>query len=484
MAFIGFNFTDINSPIISSLGREYNRTFSGKNLIDIPYMATKIIDTGSYFYYFMSMFSFTDDLKRDITINKISYDLNYVESCISYDIGVSSFLLDLNYTFQEMTNMTFNWVISNQILNVDSISSSIYNFSDSPYSIWPRPYSKEYFADWVAPSSYIVFTNNTFSLKINDTMSTILIQVSEQWQDVPINQTSIQSISPDIQFSYLNFLQNGLAQIDWSSINEVGVYSVTIKNQLKLMNQNNTNFRVIDYLWDNQMTFQIELINDTPQLQANLRNYTINIDEDLSFSLTFSDSENDTVNFEFQSLTWSITDTSTVVKVNNNNYNISWTPITTDLGINTINLIYYDRFHQNSASSIQFTIEVTNITNPYFKDQLKNINVLAGVETNYLLPEIVNPSSLVLNLRYPFVLIYSVTVLNQDSNVINAADWVSLDELNILINPKCDLVINITSIEFTIKVNILPSLSDSFKLTVNQNKEIWNKENVWVYYNS
>ena len=75
-------------------------------------------------------------------------------------------------------------------------------------------------------------------------------------------------------------------------------------------------------------------------------------------------------------------------------------PSATDIGINTINLIYYDRFHKNSASSFQFTIEVTNITNPYFKDQLKDINALAGVETNYLLPEIANPSNLVLNLRY------------------------------------------------------------------------------------
>ena len=159
-------------------------------------------------------------------------------------------------------------------------------------------------------------------------------------------------------------------------------------------------------------------------------------------------------------------------------------PSATDIGINTINLIYYDRFHKNSASSFQFIIEVTNITNPYFKDQLKDINALAGVETNYLLPEIANPSNLVLNLRYQFALIYSVTVLNQDSNVINAADWVSLDESNILINPKCDLVINITSIEFTFKVNILPSLSDSFKLTVSQNNEIWNKDNVSIFFSS
>ena len=77
-----------------------------------------------------------------------------------------------------------------------------------------------------------------------------------------------------------------------------------------------------------------------------------------------------------------------------------------------------------------------------------------------------------------------MTVLNQDSNVINAADWVSLDESNILINPKCDLVINITSIEFTFKVNILPSLSDSFKLTVSQNNEIWNKDNVSIFFSS
>ena len=315
MALISFNFTNIDNPIFSVLGKEYNKTSSGRNLLYVPYMATKIIDTGSYFYYFMSMFSFDSDNKRDITINKISYDLNYFESCISYDIGISSFLLDINYTFQEMTNMIFNWAVSNQILNVDSISSSIYNFSDSPYSIWPRPYSKEYFADWVAPSSYIVFTNDTFSLKINDTMASILVQVSEQWQDVPINQTSKQSISPDIQFSYFNFLQNGQAQIDWTSINEVGVYSVTIKNQLKLTNPNNTNFRMIDYLWDNQTTFQIVLINDIPKLQSNLKNYTINIDEDLSISLTFSDSENDTVNFAFQSLTWSITDTSSVFEV-------------------------------------------------------------------------------------------------------------------------------------------------------------------------
>ena len=109
---------------------------------------------------------------------------------------------------------------------------------------------------------------NLMILTSNNTLPIELI-VWEQCQKVPINQTMIISVNPDYNQNFINFLPDGKLIIEISEVFQVDLFTISIANQLSLLNPDIKSYSQFEYLWDNSIEFQIELKNSIPQLNLN-----------------------------------------------------------------------------------------------------------------------------------------------------------------------------------------------------------------------
>ena len=330
-----------------------------------------------------------------ISLFKISYDLEYLDSWVTTfnDIGVS-FTNDYSYTI--MTNMTISWILSNTQLVLDTISCSEFELSDSPHKIWPRPDLNNY-SSCTPPSSSILSQNSTFSLLVSDSNPKNLLNVWEQCQGVPINQTSLVFILPDIQTNFLNFQPNWVVEIITNEVNQVGDFILSIQNQVKLLSPNMTNFRQIEYIWNDPITFTLKLLNSVPQLQSNLSIIHWFVGDKWPVFLEFTDKENDQIQLNVQSSSNSFNIDQSIEESSLNNYTITWTPTLQDVGSITINLTYFDQFHQLSPQSVQLIIEVINFA--YFESILKVQIIYAGQQNIIVIPKIINYANTTINLE-------------------------------------------------------------------------------------
>ena len=245
---------------------------------------------------------------------KFSYNFTSLDAWMSPTDGMVFKIVNQSYSFEEQSSMLFTCSISNSQNLLDVIPSGDYEFSDSPHSIWPRPYLKGDFAACRAPQAVSVVNNTNLAYQVSDNSSDVLLHISEQCQGVPINQTKVVSIFPRIDTSFLNFTSNGELDLKLKDVAQIGNYSVTIQNQVKLLNPNMTNYSVMDYIWEDSIHFYIEFSNNSPIIQTNLVEFTALINEFLTINVYFMDAEDDQVYFALDSLTCSIGYTSEITQ--------------------------------------------------------------------------------------------------------------------------------------------------------------------------
>ena len=231
----------------------------------------------------------------------MDYNLTYLNSWMSAENKLSFYIVDISYSFIEQPTLNFACSIQTSLLVLDSISSQSYEFPDSLHSIWPRPYLKGDFQSCRSPQASFMTGESNLIYNVNDSSHNIVVNLCEQCQGIPINQTKILSISPNIDSSFLNFLPNGQLEILMNEVNNIGSYSITIQNQIKLLNPNMTSYRIIDYIWDDPLNLNIELINNYPKIKTNLTSFTIMVNKELSFNILFLDDEDDQVNISLSS---------------------------------------------------------------------------------------------------------------------------------------------------------------------------------------
>ena len=177
---------------------------------------------------------------------------------------------------------------------------------------------------------------------------------------MPINQTSLISILPNSQTDFLNFQPNCVIEIITNKVNQVDTFTLIVQNQMKLLSPNMTNFRQIEYIWNDQITFTLELYNSIPQLKSSLSTVTWFVGKELPINLEFADSKDDQVIFVMKSSSEFFNISSLIQETNKNNYTITWIPTLQDEGSVTINLIYFDKFHQLTPQSAQLNFVIYN----------------------------------------------------------------------------------------------------------------------------
>ena len=276
-------------------------------------------------------------------------------------------------------------------MQLDIIESTEFTFDDSPHTIIPRPSIKSYDL-YRPPDAEIVSINNRFKLNISDSIPNIYVTVSEQWQGVPINQTFLQSISPDVPSNFLNFLPNGGVEIIPSQVTQVGNFTIVIVNQLMLQSSKNSNYRVIEYINDDALAFTLELINLPPQLKTNINRIEGYVNKEIIIDLVFIDSEDDHVGVRMETGLTSFNTNGTIEERSKNVYIIIWTPSTNDIGISEFSLFYFDNFH-STLFPVLIQVEILEIKIPYFESNLTSASIYAGQQSDIPLPLILNPSN-------------------------------------------------------------------------------------------
>ena len=78
---------------------------------------------------------------NQISLFKISYDFEYVDSWYIPADGIVTYLFANVNSFTNVENITLTWKLSNTPIALDEISKNEFAFSNSPHIIWPRPYT-------------------------------------------------------------------------------------------------------------------------------------------------------------------------------------------------------------------------------------------------------------------------------------------------------------------------------------------------------
>ena len=86
-------------------------------------------------------------------------------------------------------------------------------------------------------------------------MAIFNVDISDQWQGVPINQTMLLSISPQVDTNFLTFLPKGVLEINTRYISQVGLFSLQIVNQVKILSPNITTVCPIHFDFFNSFDF-------------------------------------------------------------------------------------------------------------------------------------------------------------------------------------------------------------------------------------
>ena len=386
------NLTNTDTITSKVIGIQ-SKTYYGLNF-SISNKITKLIDGGGFLFYFISEFQNYNRMNQ-ISLFKMSYDLEYLDSWITPLEDVETYFTSAYY-FTNMVNMTFTWKQTYIPVNLDVILRSEFEFNNTPLTIWPRPDINNY-SNCKPPSSSFLSQSNRFYLALNDSTPNTLLKIWEQWQGVPINQTSLISILPNSQTDFLNFQPNCVIEIITNKVNQVDTFTLIVQNQMKLLSPNMTNFRQIEYIWNDQITFTLELYNSIPQLKSSLSTVTSFVGKELPINLEFADSEDDQVIFVVKSSSESFNISSLIQETNPNNYIITWIPTLQDEGSVTINLTYFDQFHQLTPQSAQLNFVIYN--SAYFETAWGNQTIYVGQKSYVLIPNIINLTNQPINLE-------------------------------------------------------------------------------------
>ena len=392
------DFTNITQPVYKVFGND-TISFNGISTYNSN-RVSRFIDSGTALYYFISNNQENYDRQYQITLLKLSYDMEYLDTWRTQEFSFVVTQDNTSYVYTEIASLNFVCKISNSEYFPETYPSSSFNFSQSPHVIFPRYYIRGDLNSWRGPQAVILPQNQnlTILLTSNNTLPIELI-VWEQCQKVPINQTMIISVNPDYNQNFINFLPDGKLIIEISEVFQVDLFTISIANQLSLLNPDIKSYSQFEYLWDNSIEFQIELKNSIPQLNLNKNKFEAYLNSEFSLNLNFHDQENDIVYFRFSSQSSTIVDTSNFTAWGLNNYTITWTPTSFDIGISMVTINYYDQYHSRVPETALIEINVANYTMLVFESNLADQSIFAGQKTQIELPKIINPSNVQINLR-------------------------------------------------------------------------------------
>lgn len=158
-----------------------------------------------------------------------------------------------------------------------------------------------------------------------------------------------------------------------------------------------TNFRQIEYVWNDPVVLELTLVNSAPQLVSSLSTIKAFVGQQLSILLEFADAENDRVQIIVKSASDSFSTYSTIDENTANNYTITWTPTLQDIGPMSVYVTYFDKFHQLSPQLAQINLEID--ISVYFEYASANQTVYAGQQSSIAVPTIINPANTTFSLR-------------------------------------------------------------------------------------
>ena len=87
------------------------------------------IDTGQFLYYFASL-NINSDRQYQISLSKISYNLDYLDSWIAPETNIVIYT-NYTYSYQVVSNISLSWQISSLPIQVDTIDSNKFSFNDT-----------------------------------------------------------------------------------------------------------------------------------------------------------------------------------------------------------------------------------------------------------------------------------------------------------------------------------------------------------------
>ena len=241
-----------------------------------------------------------------ITLFKFSYDLSMMDEWGSITNKLYLDIYNRTYSLIEQPNISIEWSNLTPQIYLDAIRSEDYKFSDSPHQIWPRPYLINNSFTWSVPQGQLIISNSGISYNVNNTSTNTSVQISEQCQGVPINQTFVTINGPENTTNFLSFQSLGSLYIDLSKVEQVGIYEVTIQNQEKLLYTLTNDINQFIYFIDDPLVFKIEFINEFPVIQPFQKFEPAYVNQKYSFYILFTDFENDQVNISFKSQTATI----------------------------------------------------------------------------------------------------------------------------------------------------------------------------------
>ena len=175
------------------------------------------------------------------------------------------------------------------------------------------------------------------------------------------------------------------------------LYSQNVWDKIKMYGIE-CNYQDIKYAWDNPISFNLQLLNEPPQLISNLNGLGWFSNKKCIFKLVFKDKEDDDILIKLSSSSFQYDMTFIIYQNSNNNYTIEWTPGIDDVGIVVMHLIYYDQFHIDMFS-VNIQIEIIDVINPCLSYPINNTFVYAGQEIIIDIPFIKNPSNVVLDFK-------------------------------------------------------------------------------------
>ena len=151
------DFTNITHPIYKVFGND-SISFNGIDTYNSN-RVSRFIDSGIALYYFISNYQENYDRQYQITLLKLSYDMEYLDTWRTQE---SSFVVakdNTPYVYTEMANLNFVCKISNDEYFLDTYPSSSFNFSQTSHVIFPRYYIRGDLNSWRGPQAVMLSHN-------------------------------------------------------------------------------------------------------------------------------------------------------------------------------------------------------------------------------------------------------------------------------------------------------------------------------------
>lgn len=117
----------------------------------------------------------------------------------------------------------------------------------SIHKIWPYFYFSDTVTYWKPPESALLADTSSLIFAISHSMEPFTVKLFEQWQGVPIVNSTLSVTSQIDMSSVISALPGGVLQITPVHVEQVGSYVLNFTNDLNLPDPTNTNSSVITY---------------------------------------------------------------------------------------------------------------------------------------------------------------------------------------------------------------------------------------------